>query len=74
MYSSSEEFWNKGQFNMDLEPCHNFIQNNYLNQDDSAIASKTLQVNGVGVVTSHNLFQNAYKGALGPSGMYIVTE
>ena len=74
MYSSSEEFWNKGQLNMDLEPCHNFIQNNYFNQDDSAIASKTLQVNGVGVVTSHNLFQNAYKGALGPSGMYNVTE
>ena len=74
MQNSNEEFWDFAQKNMDLKPCHNFIQNNYFCQSDDATATKTIEVGGVGIVVSHNLFQNGYKGTISPSGMYAVTE
>ena len=72
--NSAEEYWNRAQLNMNLEPYHNFIQNNYFCLDDTLTSARSVRTGGVGVVTSHNWFQNGFEGTISPGGMYNITE
>ena len=68
------EYWDSAARNMELEPQHIFIQNNYFCGSDDGVGSRAILGGGIGVVISHNLFQNGYNGTLTPRGMYTVVE